>query len=75
MKIVVSLNFSPNYVFYWLLVVSIAILIKWLWRLFSVYYEHLLQEYLKCGAYQTFLKITHGYKTIRRKKKLSMINI
>ena len=32
-------------------------------RLFSVVHEHRLQEYPKCRAYQTLLKITHRYKT------------
>ena len=38
--------------------------LKSLFLLFSVAHEHRFQEYSKCRAYQTFLKITHN-KTIK----------
>ena len=37
----------------------------WLCHLFSLVHEHRLQEYSKCRAYKTLLKITHCYKTYK----------
>ena len=45
--------------------------LKSLFLLFSVAHEHRFQEYSKCRAYQTFLKITHN-KTI--KWRIQIIN-
>ena len=59
--------FIELYVFYWLLVVSLAILIA-LPLMFSVVHEHRLQEYSKCRTYQTLFKFTHRYKTIKKNK-------
>ena len=36
--------------------------------MFPVVHQHRLQEYSKCGTYQTLFKITHRYKTIKNNK-------
>ena len=59
MKIVVSVNTSPNYISF---LIALPLM-------FSVVHEHRLQEYSKCRAYQTLFKFTHRYKFIKQKNK------
>ena len=51
--------FTELYFFYWLLVVSLVILIARCAVCLQSFSEHRSQEYSKCRAYQTLLKITH----------------
>ena len=49
------------YFFFWLLVVSLTILIACLCRLFSSFMNIACKSTQKCRAYQTLYKITHRY--------------
>ena len=49
------------YLFFWLLVVSLAILIACSCRLFSSFMTIACRSTKKCRAYQTLYKITHRY--------------
>ena len=53
--------FTKLYFFYWLLVVSLAILIACTCRLFSSFMNIACRSTQKCRAYQTLYKITHRY--------------
>ena len=60
--------FTDLFSFYWLLVVSLAILIA-VPFVFIRSWTSLLQEYSKCRSHQTLCNITHRYKTIKWKNK------
>ena len=53
--------FTELYIFFGLLVVSLAILIACLCRLFSSFMNIACRSTQKCRAYQTLYKITHRY--------------
>ena len=53
--------FTELYLFFWLLVVSLAILIACPCRLFSSFMTIACRSTQKCRAYQTLYKITHRY--------------
>ena len=53
--------FTELYSFFWLLVVSLAILIACPCRLFSLFMTIACRSTQKCRTYQTLYKITHRY--------------
>ena len=64
MKIVVSVNVSPNYICFFI-VCSLSCIFNRFAACFQGYMNmHRMQEYSKYRAYQTLLKITHN-KTIK----------
>ena len=64
--------FTKLYFFYWLLVVSLAILIAVPFAFSRSDHEHRLHEYSKCRAYQTLFKLHIVIKPLN--KKLNIIN-
>ena len=64
--------FTKLYFFYWLLVVSLAILIAVPFAFSRSDHEHRLHEYSKCRAYQTLFKLHIVIKALN--KNINIIN-